>query len=362
MQRAHNFGAGPGVLPVEVLEEAREALLSFGETGVGILELSHRSDAFVAARQEAEARLRRLAGVGDDWAVLFLQGGASLQFHMVPLNLGAAGDYVLTGVWSQKALEEARRLETPTARPHVAATSEPTGFDRIPGALDLRPDAAFVHYTSNNTIYGTQWHHLPEVGGAPLVVDASSDIFSRPMDFSRHALVYAGAQKNLGPSGVTVVFVRRDLLARSAGRGLPPMLDYAVQAKNDSSYNTCPTFGIYLVGLVARWIEGAGGLPAMAERNARKAARVYAAIDAAPGVFRGHARPEARSQMNVTFRLPDAAAERRFLEGAEARGLVGLKGHRSVGGVRASLYNALPEAAVDALVDWMQEFVARGAH
>ncbi len=355
-ERAHNFGAGPAVLPVEVLEQAREALLSFGSTGVGILELSHRSDAFVAVREEAEARLRRLAGVGDDWAVLFLQGGASLQFHMVPLNLGARGDYVLTGVWSQKALDEARRLEAPDARPHVAATSEPTGFDRIPATLDLRPDAAFVHYTSNNTIYGTQWHHLPAVGGAaPLVCDASSDIFSRPLDLSRHALVYAGAQKNLGPVGVTVVFVRRDLLARMR-RGLTPMLDYAVQAKHDSSYNTCPTFGIYLVGLVARWLEDAGGLAAMAERNARKAAKVYAAIDAAPELYRGHARPEARSLMNVTFRLPDAAAEARFLEGAEARRLVGLKGHRSVGGVRASLYNALPEAAVDALVDWMREF------
>lgn len=358
MQRAHNFGAGPGVLPVEVLEEAREALLTFGGTGVGILELSHRSDAFVAVRQEAEARLRRLAGVGDDWAVLFLQGGASLQFHMVPLNLGAGGDYVLTGVWSKKALAEARRLETPAARPHVAATSEPTDFDRIPGALDLRPGAAFVHYTSNNTIYGTQWHHVPDAGGAPLVVDASSDIFSRPMDFSRHALVYAGAQKNLGPAGVTVVFVRRDLLERSRGRGLPPMLDYAAQAEHDSCYNTCPTFGIYVVGLVARWLERQGGLGAIAERNARKAAKVYAAIDAAPDLYRGHARPEARSTMNVTFRLPDAETERHFLAGAEARGLVGLRGHRSVGGVRASLYNALPEAAVDALVDWMREFAA----
>lgn len=355
-ERAHNFGAGPAVLPVEVLAEAREALLSFAGTGVGILELSHRSDAFTAVREDAEARLRRLAGIGDGWSVLFLQGGASLQFHMVPLNLGAAGDYVLTGVWSQKALEEARRLATAAARPHVAATSEPTGFDRIPEALDLRPDAAFVHYTSNNTIYGTQWHRTPEAGGAPLVCDASSDIFSRPLDFSRHALVYAGAQKNLGPAGVTVVFVRHDLLARGAGRELPPMLDYAVQAKNASSYNTCPTFPIYLVGLVARWLEAGGGLTAMAERNARKAAKVYAAIDAAPDLYRGHARPEARSQMNVTFRLPDGAAERRFLEGAEARGLVGLKGHRSVGGVRASLYNALPEPAVDALVDWMQEF------
>lgn len=356
MQRAHNFGAGPAVLPVEVLEQAREALLSFGGAGPGILELSHRSDAFVAVREEAEARLRRLAGAGDDWAVLFLQGGASLQFHMVPLNLGAGGDYVLTGVWSQKALDEARRLETPAARPHVACTSLATGHDRLPDALDLRPDAAFVHYTSNNTIYGTQWPRPPEPGPAPLVCDASSDIFSRPLDLTGHGLVYAGAQKNLGPAGVTVVLVRRDLLARSAGRDLPPMLDYAVQAKSASSYNTCPTFGIYVVGLMARWLEAQGGLAAMGQRSARRAARVYAALDAAPHVYRGHARPEARSHMNVTFRLAGAAAEARFLEGARARGLLGLEGHRSVGGVRASLYNALPEASVEALVAWLEEF------
>ncbi|MCO5166065.1 MAG: 3-phosphoserine/phosphohydroxythreonine transaminase [Planctomycetes bacterium] len=350
--RAHNFGAGPAVLPVEVLTEAREALLSFGDTGVGILELSHRSDAFVAVREEAAARLRRLAGAGDDWAVLFLQGGASLQFHMVPLNLGADADYVVTGVWAQKAYEEARRL----GPARVAATTEGTGHDRLPDALDVRPGAAFVHYTSNNTIYGTQWPAPPGAGVAPLVCDASSDIFSRPLDLARHALVYAGAQKNLGPAGVTVVLARRDLLARSAGRDLPPMLDYAVQARHDSSYNTCPTFGIYVVGLVARWLEAQGGLAALAERNAAKATRVYAALDAAPHLYRGHARPEARSLMNVTFRLRDEALERRFLSQAEARGLVGLKGHRTLGGLRASLYNALPDAAVDALVSLLEDF------
>lgn len=354
MQRAHNLGAGPAVLPVEVLEEAREALLSFGDTGVGILELSHRSDAFLAVRADAEARLRKLAGAGDEWAVLFLQGGASLQFHMVPLNLGADADYVITGVWGQKAYEEAKRL----GAPRVAATSEATDHDRIPERLDLRPGAAYVHVTSNNTVYGTQWTRLPEVAGAPLVVDASSDIFSRPLELARCGLVYAGAQKNLGPAGVTVVFVRKELLARGEKKGLPPMLDYAVQAKNESSYNTCPTFGIYVVGLVARWLERQGGLVAMAERNARKAARVYAELDAAPDLYRGHAQPGSRSQMNVTWRLPTPELERRFLEGAEARRLIGLKGHRSVGGVRASLYNALPDTAVDALVAWLREFAA----
>jgi phosphoserine aminotransferase len=353
-ERVHNFGAGPAALPVEVLREAREALLEFRGTGVGILELSHRSDEFVAVRADAEARLRRLAGATDEWAVLFLQGGASLQFHMVPLNLGADADYVLTGVWSHKAYDEAARL----GRPRVAASSEATGHDRIPDALDLREGAAFVHITSNNTIYGTQWQQVPETT-APLVCDASSDIFSRPLDLSRFSLVYAGAQKNLGPSGVTVVLARRALLARSAGKQLPPMLDYAVQAKNDSSYNTCPTFSIYVVDLVARWLEEQGGLAAVGARNERKAARVYAAIDAAPHLYRGHARPEARSRMNVTFRLASDDLERRFLAEADARRFVGLRGHRSVGGVRASLYNAVSEAAVDALVTFMQDFAAR---
>lgn len=359
-ERVHNFGAGPAVLPVEVLEEARESLLDFRGTGVGILELSHRSDEFMAVRADAEERLRRLAGANDEWAVLFLQGGASLQFHMAPLNLGADADYVLTGVWSQKAYDEAERLAAPGARPRVAASSEATKYDRIPEALDLAEGAAFVHVTSNNTIYGTQWHGVPETA-APLVCDASSDIFSRPLDLSRFGLVYAGAQKNLGPAGVTVVFVRKALLARSTGKHLPPMLDYAVQAKNESSYNTCPTFSIYVVGLVVRWLEAQGGLAAVGERNERKAARVYAAIDAAPHLYRGHARPEARSRMNITFRLSSEDLERRFLAEAEALRLMGLRGHRSVGGVRASLYNAMPEAGVDALVTFMQEFAARHA-
>lgn len=353
-ERVHNFGAGPATLPVEVLQEAREALLEFRGTGVGILELSHRSDEFIAVRQDAETRLRRLAGANDDWAVLFLQGGASLQFHMVPLNLGADADYVLTGVWSQKAYDEAARL----GKPRVAASSESTGYDRIPDALDLREGAAFVHTTSNNTIYGTQWHRVPEAA-APHVCDASSDIFSRPLDLSKFALVYAGAQKNLGPAGVTIVFVRKALLLRSAGKKLPPMLDYAVQAKNDSSYNTCPTFSIYLVDLVVRWLEAQGGLAAVGARNEAKAARVYAAIDAAPHLYRGHARVEARSRMNLTFRLPTEDLERRFLAEADALRFVGLRGHRSVGGVRASLYNAMSEAGVDALVAFMNDFAKR---
>jgi phosphoserine aminotransferase len=348
--RVHNFGAGPGVLPVEVLDEARAALRDFAGTGMGILEISHRSAEFIRAREEAEARLLKLAGADDAWRVLFLQGGASLQFHMVPLNLGADADYVLTGHWSEKALEEAQRL----GAPRVAATSAPK-HDHIPASLDLRPGAAFTHVTSNNTIYGTQWRALPATL-TPLVVDASSDIFSRPLELSRCALVYAGAQKNLGPAGVTVVFIRKALLERSAKKKLPPMLDYAVQAKNDSAYNTCPTFSIFVVGLVARWLETLGGLAALERRSSARAARVYAALDAAPDLYRCHAQKAARSHMNLTWRLPDDATEKRFLAEAERRRMVGLKGHRNVGGIRASLYNALPDASVDALVELLRDF------
>jgi phosphoserine aminotransferase len=352
--RALNFGAGPATLPVEVLTESQAALLSFAGTGAGVLEISHRSKEWVDYQAETEQRIRRLAGAGDEWAVLFLPGGASLQFHMVPRNLGTGGDYVVTGIWSEKALEEAQRL----GPARVAGTSAATAHDRIP-AVDARPDAAYLHVTSNNTVYGTQWPDLP-ASKAPLVVDASSDIFSRPLPLERCALVYAGAQKNLGPAGVTLVLVRRALLERSKGANLPPMLDYAVQAKNDSNYNTCPVFPIYVVGRMTRWLEGQGGLQALEKRNARKAAKVYAAIDGSGGYYRGMARPEARSAMNVTFRLPTPADEERFLVEAARAHMIGLKGHRTVGGLRASLYNACPAEAVDALAAFMSDFARRG--
>lgn len=349
-ERVWNFCAGPATLPLEVLEEAREALLRFGDSGAGILEVSHRGRHYAQVHAEAQAALRRLLGADDGWALLFVQGGASLQFHMVPLNLGLEGDYVLTGVWSEKALEEARKL----GPARVAASSEASRFDRIPAALDLRDGAPYVHVTTNNTVWGTQWAELPRTR-APLVCDASSDILSRPLDLSRCDLVYAGAQKNLGPAGVALVLVRRELLERSRGRHLPAMLDYAVYAEHDSLHNTPPTFAIYVVGLVARWLEARGGVAEIAAANEEKARVLYDLIDATP-FYRGLAQPGSRSRMNVTFRCPTAELDERFAREAEAAGLIGLKGHRTAGGLRASLYNAMPRAGAEALASFMAEF------
>ena len=287
--------------------------------------------------------------------MLFLQGGASLQFSMVPMNLltpGATADYIVTGGWAQKAVKEAQRV----GLVHIAASTESEHFSRIPRQDELRltPDAAYVHFTTNNTLFGTEWKSEPSVGQVPLVADASSDIFSRAIDVARYGLIYAGAQKNLGPSGVTLVIVREDLLARSS-KTLPTMLNYAVHAENGSMYNTPPCFGIYLMGLVAKWALGEGGLTAIAARNERKAAKLYAEIDRT-GFYRGTAQPGSRSLMNVTFRLPSEDLEKRFVKESTAAGLDGLKGHRSVGGMRASIYNAFPEEGVDALVAFMKEF------
>ena len=353
-ERVYNFGAGPGTLPTEVLEQAREALLSFEGCGIGIAELSHRGAEYSRVHQEARETIKRLLGAGEEWELLFVQGGASLQFHMVPLNLGADADYVLTGTWSKKALAEAKRLGTP----RVAGSSAESGFDRIPRELDLRADASYVHVTSNNTIFGTQWWPDVPQTEAPLVCDASSDILSRPLDLERYGLIYAGSQKNLGPAGVTVVLIRKELLERSKGKDLPAMLDYGTYAENDSLYNTPPTFTIFVVGLMAKWVEAQGGLAGMAAINERKAQRLYGAIDALP-LYRGTAEPESRSRMNVTFRLTNEDLEATFLKEAKAAGLHALKGHRSVGGARASLYNALPEAGVEALVNFMEDFARR---
>lgn len=295
--------------------------------------------------------MRRLTGAGDDWELLFLQGGASTQFFTIPMNLGANGDYVVTGAWAKKALAECKKLGTG----HAAASSAETDYDRIPSAFDLRDDAAFVHVTSNNTIYGTQWRDYPETK-APLVCDASSDILSRPLGLERFGLVYAGAQKNLGPAGVTVVLIRKELLER-APDGLPTMVDYRTHAKKGSLFNTGPTFSIYVVGLVAKWLEAQGGVAAIEQRNEAKAKTLYDAIDGID-LFQGHAQPEHRSRMNVTFRLADDALTGPFLAGAKERGLWGLKGHRSIGGCRASIYNAMPAEGVDALVAYMKEFAA----
>jgi phosphoserine aminotransferase len=359
MPTVFNFNAGPAVLPPGVLEQARDELLDYQGRGLSILEMSHRSREFEAINAQAEARFKRLLGVGDGYRVLFLQGGASLQFAMVPLNFlpaGATADYLLTGAWAEKAYEEAAAL----GRARAAASTKADGYRRVPrpGEIDLGTSAAYVHLTSNETIQGIQWHAFPDVGGRPLVADMSSDILSRPLDAGRFALIYAGAQKNLGPSGVTAVLLRESWLAE-ANRGVPTMLRYATHVKSNSLYNTPPTFAVYVLNLVLQWVEQLGGLPAMAERNARKAATVYEAIDRSGGFYRGHALPESRSLMNVTFRLPSEALEKQFLAEAQAAGMVGLAGHRSVGGVRASLYNAVGPEACGALASFMDEFARR---
>jgi len=353
--RIFNFAAGPAVLPLEVLEEAQRDLVSLPGVGMSVLEISHRSKTFDAIIQGCERDMRTLARIPENYKVLFLQGGASLQFSMVPMNLlqaGASADYIVTGVWSQKAVKEAKRVGTV----RIAGSTEAEHFTRVPKASELTFDssAAYAHMTSNNTIYGTEWHWLPDTGAVPLVSDMSSDIFSRPVDVPRHALIYAGAQKNLAPAGVTIVIIREDLLERSQP-SLHTMLSYKVQAESDSLYNTPPVFPIYVMRLVMTWLLKNGGLEAIERLNVRKADKLYAEIDRT-GFYRGHAAPDSRSRMNVTFRLPSEELEQKFAKEATAAGLDGLKGHRSVGGLRASIYNAFPEAGIDALISFMQEF------
>ena len=357
-ERIFNFSAGPAVLPLPVLQQAQSELVAMPGVGMSMLEVSHRSKVFEGVLARAESDIRTLASVPSNYKVLFLQGGASLQFCMVPMNLlppGSTADYLVTGAWSAKAVDEAKKI----GAVHIAATTEAEQFTRIPraGEIQLTPGAAYVHMTSNNTIYGTEWRELPDVGDIPLVSDTSSDMFSRPLDVSKHALVYAGAQKNMGPAGVTVVIIREDLLGRSSS-SLPVMLNYAVHARNGSLYNTPPVFAIYMLGLVTRWLLQQGGLAAIATVNERKAGKLYSEIDRT-GFYRGTAQKESRSLMNVTFRLPDDGMEKQFVAEAEKAGLDGLKGHRSVGGIRASIYNAFPEEGVDALVAFMNDFERR---
>lgn len=354
-ERIFNFSAGPAILPESVLLEAQRDLVALPGVGMSVLEISHRSKTFEAILAQTEADLRTLGGVPANYKVLFLQGGASLQFSMVPLNLltpGATADYIVTGGWSQKAVKEAQRVGTV----HIAGSTESENFARIPrqDELHLTPNAAYVHFTTNNTLFGTEWASEPAVGDVPLVADTSSDMFSRPIDVAKYGLIYAGAQKNLGPSGVTLVVVREDLLARSS-KTLHTMLNYAVHAENGSMYNTPPCFGIYLMGLVMKWALAQGGLAAISAANDRKAAALYAEIDRT-GFYRGTAAKDSRSRMNITFRLPSEELEGKFVKESTAAGLDGLKGHRSVGGMRASIYNAFPEAGVTALVDFMREF------
>ncbi len=353
--RVFNFGAGPAVLPTTVLEQMREHLLALPGVGMSVLEISHRSSAFDEVLATAEANIRSLATIPDDYHVLFMQGGATHQFAMVPMNLfleSRPADYVVTGSWSQKAAKEAAKF----GAVHVAATTEGEGFCRVPTAqeIDLNEASSYVHLTSNNTIFGTEWESLPETGDVPSVIDASSNILSRPIDVARHGLIYAGAQKNLGPAGATLVLVRSDLLERTP-LSLPTMMRYGTFADSRSLHNTPPVFAIYAVSLVTAWLLEQGGLVAIEERNKRKAGKLYTQIDSSD-FYRGTALPNSRSRMNVTFRLPSTELDGRFVTEAADAGFAGLKGHRSVGGQRASIYNAFPEEGVDALVSFMAEF------
>ncbi|PYP87569.1 MAG: 3-phosphoserine/phosphohydroxythreonine transaminase [Blastocatellia bacterium AA13] len=354
-ERIFNFAAGPAVLPLPVLEEAQRDLLALPGVGMSVLEISHRSKTFDEIILGAEADLRKLAGIPDNYRILFLQGGASLQFSMVPMNLlpqGGTADYIITGSWSKKAMKEAQRI----GQVSVAATTEPDNFNRTPRPeeIKLNPAAAYLHFTTNNTIFGTEWRHEPDSGDVPLVADASSDIFSRPIDVKKYALIYAGAQKNLAPAGVTLVIIRDDLLSRIP-KGLHTMLDYQTHVKERSLYNTPPVFPIYIMRLVLKWLIQQGGLEEMERRNKKKGDLLYGAIDSS-GFYRGHALQDSRSLMNVTFRLPSEELEKEFVNQATRAGMDGLKGHRSVGGCRASIYNAFPIEGVEALVGFMKEF------
>ncbi len=353
--RIHNFNPGPAVLPLPVLEEIQAAFLNFNGSGMSITEVSHRSKWFDAIIEDAILRTRRLMGLDQRFKVLFLQGGASMQFAMAPMNFAPAGqtvDYVNTGTWSTKAIKEAQ-IQGKTV--NVAASSEDRNFAYIPRELNLTPDAAYVHITSNNTIKGTQWGAFPDTAGVPLIADMSSDIMSRPFDATPFGMIYAGAQKNIGPSGVCMVIVREDLLARIPS-GLPTMLSYATYADKNSMYNTPPCFAIYAVQLVLKWLEETvGGLAQMDALNRTKANLIYDLLERSD-FYRATADADSRSLMNVTFRLPSEDLEQRFVAQALENGLGGLKGHRSVGGCRASIYNASELAAVEALVDFMRSF------
>jgi phosphoserine aminotransferase len=353
--RIFNFSAGPAVLPLAVLEEAQRDLVSLPGVGMSVMEISHRSKTFEDILNTAIADMRALANIPANYKVLMLQGGATLQFSMVPMNLlgaGATADYVDTGSWADKAIKEAKKVGTV----NVTGSTKADGYSRIPAPAELKltPGAAYIHITTNNTIEGTQWNTLPQVGDAPLVADTSSDMFHGPLDVGRFGLIYAGAQKNLGPSGVTLVIVREDLLARSPAT-LPTFLNYKIHAENNSLYNTPPTFGIYILGLTMKWLKANGGLPGIRQINERKAGKLYAEIDRT-GFYRGTAAKDSRSLMNVTFRLQNEELDKAFEKEATAAGLDGLKGHRAVGGIRASIYNAFPEEGVDALVAFMREF------
>ncbi len=356
--RLHNFGAGPAVLPLSVVEEVQQSLPNFQNTGLGLLELSHRSKAFQGVVDSAVARVKRVLSVPDDYTVLFLQGGASLQFYMTALNLlrpGEAADYLVTGTWAKKALEEGKKVGDAKG----IWTDAPNNFRSVPqnGAYQVRSEAVYLHYTTNNTIYGTEYHHTPDSHGKPLVADMSSDIAGVPLEAAKHQLIYAGAQKNLGPSGVTMVILSPWALSRVPS-GLPAMLDYAVQSKEPSLYNTPNCFGIFVLERMFNWVENNGGLEGMIARNRRKQELLYTELDRS-SFWKPHAAKDSRSWMNVTWRLPSEELEELFVKEAKAADMDGLKGHRSVGGIRASMYNALEPASVEVLVAFMRDFEKR---
>ena len=355
MDRVFNFSAGPAALPLEVLQQAQADITNWHDCGMSVMEMSHRGKEYMSIQAEAEADLRELMGIPSNYKVLFLQGGASLQFAMVPMNLfrgKASVDYLNTGEWSKKAIKEAKKF----GAVNVVASSEDKNFSYVPdqATWSLDPNAAYVHITQNETIGGVELFWTPQTGNVPLVSDMSSDILSRPIDVSKYGLIYAGAQKNIGPAGLTIVIVREDLLGQ-ASANIPTMMDYKIQADNDSMYNTPPTYAVYIAGLVFKMLKAKGGLSAMEKTNRAKAKILYDTLDAS-GFFNSPVALENRSLMNIPFTLKNAELDEEFLKGAKARGMVQLKGHRSVGGMRASIYNAMPVEGVQALADYMKEF------
>ncbi|WP_214483455.1 3-phosphoserine/phosphohydroxythreonine transaminase [Bacillus sp. SM2101] len=359
MMRAYNFNAGPSALPLEVLQIAQQELVNFQGTGMSVMELSHRSKEYDAVHEKAKTLLKQLLNISDEYEVLFLQGGASLQFTMIPMNLlskNTVANYVLTGSWSEKALAEAKKI----GHVHVSASSKENQYKHIPSINDLEisDNAAYLHVTSNNTIYGTQWSEYPQLNNVELIADMSSDILSHEINVEQFSMIYAGAQKNLGPSGVTVVILKKELLTNSTNE-LPTMLNYRTHADKNSLYNTPPTFAIYTLSLVLEWLANSGGVKGIERVNNEKASLLYSCIDDSNGFYKPHAKMDSRSKMNVTFTLPSEELTKKFLVEAKEKGFIGLSGHRSVGGCRASIYNAVPLEACETLAYFMNDFYKR---